>query len=89
VAQVDNKKFGVTIMIACEYRTSTILPPMIIFTEVYCAKLMKQWVNFDKAKVIFNESHWMTSNAVIIYISFLINIFNCKKLDLGEAFITL
>jgi hypothetical protein len=31
---------------------------MIIFTGVYCAKLMKQWANFDKAKVIFNESHW-------------------------------
>jgi hypothetical protein len=82
VAQVDNEKFGATIMIACEYRTSTILPPMIIFTGVYCAKLMKHWANFDRAKVIFNESHWMTSNAAIIYIAFLMNIFNGKKIGL-------
>jgi hypothetical protein len=39
---------------------------MIIFTGVYCAKLMKHWADFDPAKVIFNESHWMTSNAAII-----------------------
>jgi hypothetical protein len=82
VAQVDNEKFGATVMIACEYRTSTIIPPIIIFTGVYCAKLMKQWANFDKAKVIFNESHWMTSNAAIIYISFLMNIFHGKKIGL-------
>jgi len=30
-------------MIACEYRTSCILPPMIIFTGVHWTKLMKQW----------------------------------------------
>jgi hypothetical protein len=40
--QVDNKKFGATVMIACEYRTSSILPPMVIFTGIYCAKLMTQ-----------------------------------------------
>jgi hypothetical protein len=77
--QVDNEKWGATVMISCEYRTSSILPPMIIFTGVYCAKLMKQWANFDRAKVIFNESHWMTSNAAIIYLSHLINIFKGKK----------
>jgi hypothetical protein len=36
--QVDNKKFGATVMIACEFRTSSILPPVIIFTGVHCAK---------------------------------------------------
>ena len=35
--QVDNEKWGATVMIACEYRTSSILPPMMIFTGVYCA----------------------------------------------------
>jgi hypothetical protein len=37
--QVDNEKWGATVMITCKYRTSSILPPMIIFTGVYCAKL--------------------------------------------------
>ena len=41
VVQVDNKKWGAMVMIACEYRTSCILPPMIIFTGVHCTKLMK------------------------------------------------
>jgi len=40
--QVDNEKFEATVLIACEYRTSSILPPMIIFTGVYCAKLMTE-----------------------------------------------
>jgi len=35
-------------LIACEYRTSSILPPMIIFTGVYCAKLMKEWSSYHK-----------------------------------------
>lgn len=82
VVQVDNEKWGATVMIACEFRTSCILPPMIIFTGVYGAKLMKHWADFDRAKVIFNESHWMTSNAAIIYISFLLNMFPGKKIGL-------
>jgi len=43
VVQVDNEKFGATVMITCEYRTPSILPPMVIFTGVFCAKLMTQW----------------------------------------------
>jgi hypothetical protein len=93
-------------MIACEFRTSSILPPMVIFTGVYCAKLMTQWAKFSKgksemdstslymslskpmlllsflAKVIFNESHWMTSNASIIYISYLTSMFRGKTIGL-------
>jgi hypothetical protein len=82
VVQVDNEKWGATVMIACEYRTSCILPPMIIFTGVHCAKLMKQWSTFDQAKVIFNESHWMTANAAIIYVSYLMSMFKGKKIGL-------
>ena len=40
--QVDNEKWGVTVMISCEYWMSSILPPMIIFMGVYCVKWMKQ-----------------------------------------------
>ena len=102
--QVDNEKFGVTVMIACEFRTSSILPPMIIFTGVHCAKLMTDWCSYPKgmfivllmnnifsnpialslflAKVIFNESHWMNSNAAIIYISYLQSIFRGKTIGL-------
>ena len=102
--QVDNEKFGATVMIACEFRTSSILPPMIIFTGVHCAKLMTDWCSYPKgmfivllmnnifsnpialslflAKVIFNESHWMNSNAAIIYISYLQSIFRGKTIGL-------
>jgi hypothetical protein len=44
--QVDNEKWGTTVMVACEYSTCSILLPMIIFTGVYCAKLMTQWANY-------------------------------------------
>jgi hypothetical protein len=80
--QVDNEKWGATVMIACEYKTSCILPPMIIFTGVYGAKLMTQWAAFERAKVIFNETHWMTSNATIIYISYLISMSPGKRIGL-------
>jgi len=81
VVQADNEKFGATVLIACEYKTSSILPPMIIFTGVYGAnKLMSQWAGFDKAKVIFNESHWMTSNTAIIYIAYLRSMFQGKRI---------
>jgi hypothetical protein len=50
--QVDNEKWGATVMIACEYRTSSILPPMIIFTGVYCAKLMTQWAKYPKGNFV-------------------------------------
>jgi len=104
--QVDNEKWGATVMIACEFRTSSVLPPMVIFTGVYCAKLMTQWAKYSKgksemdfsslymslskpllllsflAKVIFNESHWMTSNASIIYISYLASMFRGKTIGL-------
>ena len=50
--QVENEKWGATVMIACEYRTSSILPPMIIFTGVYCAKLMTQWAKYPKGNIV-------------------------------------
>jgi hypothetical protein len=53
-AQVDNEKFGATVMIACEYWTSSILPPMVIFTGVYCAKLMTEWAKYSKGNFV----HW-------------------------------
>jgi len=46
--QVDNERFGATVMIACEFRTSSILPPMIIFTGAHCAKLMTDWCSYPK-----------------------------------------
>jgi len=107
--QVDNEKMGATVLISCEFRTSMILPPMVIFTGVYGAKLMQQWENFEDgevllficllvlflcltfmyfilffhtAKVVFNESHWMTSQTSIIYLQYLNTLFPGKKIGL-------
>jgi len=52
-AQVDNDKVGATVYIACEFKTSTILPHMVIFTGVYGAKLMQQWETFEEGKKLF------------------------------------
>jgi hypothetical protein len=78
VVQVVNEKRGAMVMISCESQTSSILPPMIFFTKVYCAKSMMHWANFDQANVVFNESHWMTFNTAIIYLSYFINVFKDK-----------
>ncbi len=53
-AQVDNEKVGVTVLISCEFKTSMILPPMVIFTGVYSTKLMHQWEAFEEGKNIFS-----------------------------------
>jgi hypothetical protein len=49
--QVNNEKWGATVMISCEFCTSSILPPMVIFTGVYCAKLMTQCAKYSKGKL--------------------------------------
>ncbi len=53
-AQVDNEKVGATVLIACEFKTAMILPPMVIFTGVYGAKLMHQWEAFEDGKNLFS-----------------------------------
>jgi hypothetical protein len=53
-AQVDNKKVAATVLIACEYKTLMLLPPMVIFTGVYGAKLMHQWEVFEDGKNRFS-----------------------------------
>jgi hypothetical protein len=50
-AQADNDKVGATVLIACEFKTSMIIPPMIIFTGVYGAKLIGQWEAFEGGKI--------------------------------------
>jgi hypothetical protein len=52
-AQVHNDKMGATVLISCEFWTSMILPPMIIFTGVYGAKLMQHWEDFGDGEVLF------------------------------------
>ncbi len=50
-AQVDNDKGGALVLIACELKTLMIIPPMIIFSGVYGAKLMQQWEAFEDGKI--------------------------------------
>jgi hypothetical protein len=47
--KVDNEKMGATVLISCEFRTSMILPPMVIFTGAHGAKLMQ---NFEDGEVL-------------------------------------
>ncbi len=51
---VRDEKMRATVLIAAEYRTFMILPPMIIFTGVYGAKLMQQWESFEDGKLFLN-----------------------------------
>jgi hypothetical protein len=39
-------------MIAWEYQTLSILPPMVIFIGVYYANLMPQWAKYSKGNFV-------------------------------------
>jgi hypothetical protein len=68
--QVDNEKFGATMMIAREYRISSILPIMIIFTNVCCAKLMTDWSSYPKGMFIVLLMNFLFSNPNFLFPTF-------------------
>jgi hypothetical protein len=69
--KVDNEKWGATVMIACEFRTASILPPMVIFNGVYCAKLMTQWAKFSKGESeMGSTSLYMSLSKLMLFFPF-------------------
>jgi hypothetical protein len=62
----NNKKVGATVIIDCEFRTSTTLPPLIIFTGVYGTKLMQQWESFEEVmQFVWFSDFYFYSNYLI------------------------
>jgi len=66
--QVNNEKMGAAVHFSCEFQTSMILPPMIIFTGVYGAKLMQEWEKFE-------DCEFLLSLCVLFLLLLLISLF--------------
>lgn len=78
--QVHNEKIGITVMVSAEFRSSSLLPPFIIFTGEYGQTLMIEWNHFEKAKVVFNKTHWSTEETCILYLDFVCDFFTNKRI---------
>lgn len=75
--KVSNQKAGATMVVTCEMSTSQILPPTIIMQAEWGGTLMRQWSTQNEfaSHVLFNASHWMTSDAAKIYLLSLLKMF--------------
>ena len=58
------------------------LPPYIIFTAIFGAKLMKEYKDMTKATVLFTEIHWMTSAANMYILNIFLIFIEAKNLVL-------
>jgi hypothetical protein len=61
-------KAGCTVMVAMEMKTSTLLPPLIIFNGRFGKDLMKKWKDHKGSTVLFTENHWMTEETMAIWL---------------------
>ena len=79
--QVDDKA-GCTVLPTMDMTSSRLLPPLVIFTGVFGATLMKKWQQYTTSLVMFTEKHWMTSQTFILYISWLMDMYKGKRIGL-------
>ena len=70
-ARPHDSKSGITLVVAADLTTSSLLPPFIIATAKFGGTLMKEWAQYSNSAVIFNESHWMTQKTAIIFLHWL------------------
>ena len=78
-ANIDEKS-GCTVLPSMDMTASRLLPPLLIFTGVFGAKLMKEWQSYSSSLVLFTKSHWMTSETFVLYMDWLMDIYKGKKL---------
>jgi hypothetical protein len=63
-----DEKIGCTVLPTMDLTHGMLMPPVIIFTGVFCAKLMEQWSKYQDSLVLFNTKHWMTSETFGLYL---------------------
>lgn len=80
-AQIDDKA-GCTVLPTMDMTASRLLAPMIIFTGVFGATLMKKWQSYTESLVMFTEKHWMTAETFILYVAWLMDHFKGKRIGL-------
>jgi len=80
-AQIDDKA-GCTVLPTMDMTASRLLAPMVIFTGVFGATLMKKWQTYSDSLVMFTKNHWMTAETFILYIAWLMDHFKGKRIGL-------
>jgi hypothetical protein len=80
-AQIDDKA-GCTVLPTMDMTASQLLTPMVIFTGVFGATLMKKWQTYAQSLVMFTEKHWMTAETFILYVSWLMDYYKGKRIGL-------
>jgi len=80
-AQIDDKA-GCTVLPTMDMTTSRLLAPMVIFTGVFGATLMKKWQSYSDSLVMFTKNHWMTAETFILYVGWLMDHFKGKRIGL-------
>ena len=75
-------KNGCSVIIILDMFANITLPPYIIFTAIFGAKLMKEYKDMTKATVLFTEIHWMTSAANMYILNIFLIFIEAKNLVL-------
>ena len=78
---------GYSVMILLDMFANIVLPPVIILTGVFGAKLMEEYKDIIKSTVLFTETHWMTSTTNMLYFKYLSNFYKGKKVGLVNILI--
>ena len=73
------EKEGCTVMVSIEMFSSRLLPPFVIFKGVFGATLMTKWQDYKTSAVLFTENHWMTAETNILYLQYLLDMYDYKK----------
>ncbi|CAK4693338.1 hypothetical protein LEN26_018597 [Aphanomyces euteiches] len=80
VIPVEDEKKGITLVVGCELYASRLLPPFIINTGEFGAKLMQEWRSYKKSVVLFNSTHWMTQYILILFLGYLKVLYKGKSI---------
>ncbi|KAH9182616.1 hypothetical protein AeNC1_015408, partial [Aphanomyces euteiches] len=80
VIPVEDEKKGITLVVGCELYASRLLPPFIIDTGEFGAKLMQEWRSYKKSVVLSNSTHWMTQYIFILFLGYLKVLYKVKSI---------
>lgn len=75
-------KSGCTVLPTMDMLYGQLLPPLVIFSGVFCSRLMNKWQRYNNSFVIFTPSHWMTSETFILYLKWIMMHYPGKKIGL-------
>jgi hypothetical protein len=84
---VHNEKAGITLLVAADLTSSSLIPPFIIDTGKFGSQLMKKWAHHSTSAVVFNPTHWMNQAMAIIFLQYLTKVLPRKSI--GQRFATI